>query len=529
MLTGIEVARRAALREIDATPDTLAAEATLRHIIETKAGKDLRKTAVTNLRQARLDARAAAGERLAEIKEYEDRSLKGAYAIAACAWGTRLDIGAAHQQARQAPLYDDDALTPSDPHFEAGPHTETIFAKDDPRSSWWLRDMQLAVQLQGGLPTAEALRGTDSRVRIEINQEKARGRKHGTLWLRVGSEGRDPVWAKWPIKLHRAIPDTASWKWVRVSLRHEATREKWSVEITVDDSAPHPHERDTTLKGAVAVEWSWAAQEDGSIKVGSWADTHGQRGDIILPVYTVSGIHKPDGIRSVRDKILDTFRGALQEKILGSPEAALLPAWIHEAVATMTLWKSPNRFKDLARRWRFEKIDAAREAYEVLDAWEAREQHLYDYECGARGEALRERREFYRVLAARWSRTYRTILLSDQDLSREARWGEGSDVRFTAAIYELRSSLRNAFGEEASVNARWKLPMEDSDDDPPPWCERIRDAWVAGGARGDGIFAELKPKALNAWAARKAKKLPATGAAGTARKPGGNPANGLSP
>jgi hypothetical protein len=532
-LVAIERGRRSALRVVDDTEEVRAAVEKVQ-----TATKSSRKTAVTALREARKTARAAAKDELARIEELNAEITKAAYNEAACAWGTRLDIAAAHQQARSAPLYGDDAIEPSDPKFVRGPRHQDHFPADDPRGVWWLQEGQIAVQLQGGLPTTSALRGDDTRVRIVLTGEGSRGRRYGVLWVRVGSEGRDPVWAKWPIKMHRAIPDAASWKWVRVSLRPEATREHWSVEITVDDPAPHSHERDTSLTSAIAIEWEWSMLDSEDIRVARWADTRGGSGEVCLPASIAKGIRKTDGLRAVRDVVLNEMRPKLQSAIResegagskGAGSKGALPLWLREAGNTLHLWKSPSRFRDLARRWRMAKCDAARDAYEILDAWEGREMHLYDYECGARREALRERRDWYRCLAARWSREHAFVLLSDQDLSREARFGPESDVRFTASVTELRGALRNAFGEVHAVDTRWRLEADEAneaDEAERLWCERVRDLWKAGGARGDGIFAARKEKVLNAWAARKAKKVAAQAEKEGARKEGGNAAESL--
>jgi hypothetical protein len=481
-LVAIERGRRHALRLVDDTPD-------VRDAIESvkAATKSTRKSAVAVLRLARKVAREAAVEELARIQVLEETIRRDARALTPTFWGTYIDVEASHMQSRSAPLYGDDAITPSDPRFAR-----------------WRGEGQLGIQLQGGLPTHDALAGADTRVRLVLGPPQQRGRRYGTLWLRVGSNGRDPVWAQWPVKCHRAVPDAAIWKWVRVSLRREGFREQWTVEITVDDPSPHPHELDRELAGAIAVEWEWSLVDGHGIRVARWADHRGQTGEVMLPQSIVSGIRKPDGIRAVRDLVLNDLRPKLARSLRECHEP--LPRWLSDAAATMHLWKSPDRFHGLAMRWRREKCDVARAAYEMLDAWQmGTEGHLYEYESGARREALRERREFYRLLAAKWSREYKAALLSDQDLSREARFGEESDVRTTAGVYELRGALRNAFGEADTVESQWR--DEPGEEEDRLWCERTRDAWIAGGARGDGRFAERKEKTANAWAKRKAAKI----------------------
>lgn len=509
-LVAIERGRRAALRAVDdASEAVLEAKAIVR-----VSTKHARKQAVQALRRARIEARAAAAAELALISERDESIRRDARALCKCYWGTYLGIEAAHQQSRSQPLYGSDAVTPNDPAFQRGPRWRDSFRPGDPRREWWLATGQVGVQLQKGATTAEMLGGEDSRVRLELGPPQKRGRRYGFLWLRVGSRGRDPVWAKWPIKTHREVPSEAVWKWVRVSVCPDGLRERWTVEITAD--APEvPRARGV---GAVAVEWEWSPLDDGGIRVARWC-ANGERGEIELPARVVSGIKKPSGIRAVRDMILNDAREKIQRAVKEDREA---PEFARREAQTMHLWKSAQRFRALAMRWRL--LERKSSSFALLDAWERRDAHLYEYEAGVRGEALRERREFYRVLAARWRARFGVALLSDQDLSREARWGDDSDVRFVAGASELRAALRHAFGCDA-IDSRWRDRPDESDE--REWCERTADAWKAGGARGDGRFAAEKVKSGNAWAARRAKKGGKQVESGVAREAVGKSAEEL--
>jgi hypothetical protein len=470
-LVAIERGRRWAIRALDDTDAVREAVSLVK--VSTKTS---RKQAIAGLRVARNAAREVAKPELDLIAEREHDILLSARAHTKAFWGQYLDIEAAHRQSRSAPLYGTDAITPSDPRFVR-----------------WRGEGQIGIQLQGGASTAKMLTGTDTRCRLIM-----RDGPYGMLWIRVGSEGRAPIWAQFPIKVHRKVPDTASWKWVRVSLRKEGTREYWTCEITVDDSATPARMLDKELKGAIAVEWAWDPLDGDQVRVANWADDAGNRGEIVLPAKIVKGIKKPDGIRAVRDLLLNDLRPKLARSIQESADKK--PRWLIEAGNVLHLWKSPERFYALVDRWRRERCDACRPAYEMLDAWWIRDTHLYDYEAGARREAHRERREMYRVLAAQWSRKYKTVLLSDQDLSREARFGDESSWRFLAGCYELRGALRNAFGDDA-VDAKWRDKV--GEDDEREWCERTRDAWKVDAE--DSRFVRKKESTGNAWAARKAK------------------------
>lgn len=504
----IERGRRHAMRAI-LSADAAVLEAEELWRVATKSDRKERRK---DLSHARRMALANASEHVTEIEGLEKEISKNAYNHARCAWGTRLDINGAAASARSAGLYADDMVTPSDP---AWPH--------------WRGEGQIAIQLQKGLLTRDALRGADTRVRLRLNDragaESRRGKRpYGTMSFRVGSDGRAPIWAEVPILVDRAIPDAASWQWVRLSVRMEGPHEHWSCEITLDTNAPHPHSLDTSLAGAIAVELMWTPLDDGGIRVASWQDSRGERGLVDIPARMVNGIRKPDGIRAVRDVTLNDLRPRLARAIQESTDT--LPAWLSRAASTMQFWKSPARFHDFVRMWRSVKCDAARPAYELLQAWEMRDYHLWEYEAGSRREAIRERRDLYRVFAARWSEQYRSVLVPDRNLSREARFGEDSDRRFTASPQELRDCLRKKFGPY-SHDVPWRGPngvidTGDEDADVPLWLEYAIEWWRD---EQNGVFAREEENAIKSgqkrvgvWTKRKAAKAAKSGAEEGARK-----------
>lgn len=199
-----------------------------------RSDTDAQRRRVTDARKAKGEATRAWRARRAAILA-DDASRLACDAINARAheltisarahcgvyWGTYLLVEDAAQAARKAPLYDGDE--PSDPLFAP-----------------WRGEGNLGVQVQGGEPVAAIVGTTDTRVRIGAVDPRAHLREtpHGerkrmcrtTLRLRVGSEGRDPIWAEWPMILHRPMPPEARVKRVVVSLHRIGSRERWSRE-----------------------------------------------------------------------------------------------------------------------------------------------------------------------------------------------------------------------------------------------------------------------------------------------------------
>jgi len=525
-------ARREAERiasEVDETlPEVAAAKAALDAL-----PKDAPARVRSVARQTLRAARAEAGDALARIQIFDEALRRGARALTTAHWGTYLSIEASADQARKAPLYADDALTPASPRFRFGARRGYL-DESDARSVWWCARSQVGMHVQGRVcRTSGVFAGRDAWVRLEDAEPISHDHntRRAILALRLDVD----TWVRWPIRMHREIPDAARWSWVRVSCRPQQGargKELWSVEITVDDTAPRPRELAAdTLRGAVAVELLWSPLDDGTMRVARWLDSEGKRGEIVLPRELVRGLGEiPSGIRSVRDQLLNDLRPKLTRALRECTET--MPTWLREAGATLHLWKSPSRFVDLARRWRASKCDAARAAYELLDAWELRDTHLDDYENGTRARSLRRRREVYRVLAARWAQSYATVLVPDRDLSREARWGEESERRFLASPQELRDCLRKAFGDGA-VDVPWRGPhgvVDDGDEDAdvPEWLEKAIEQWrdeeKSGSARKGGKEKKNGEVAMSAWARRQAAARDRDLGKETARKAANNDA-----
>jgi len=472
----IERGRRAAVRELFDTEEIRIASELLSRSSGTERLPIYKSLAA--LRSKRLKESSV---RVDEIEELAAGLRRGARALTRCYWGSYLTIEAASDQVRKMPLYGRDGITPNDPRF-----------------IYWSGESQIGVQLQGGL-TIPVLHGArDTRLRLErVSLEPARGRHPASrcrmLWIRIGSEGRSPIWATFPLRYHRELPTNATIKWARVSLRREGLREEWSCEITIDIPGAHPRTLDTSLTGAIAVSLEWTAAVNELLVARTLDCQTGEYDELRLPARMVTGLRKPDGIRSVRDKNLNELR----PRLIAAFKEPMAP-WLAAMVARISHWRSPDPFHALAMRWRREKCDDAREAYDVLQTWELRDAHLWDYEAGSRREALRERRELYRVWSAKLSRRYKTVVLSDADLSVEARTTkEVQTDRQTAAVYELRQSLRNAFAGEESMGPGSNVQE---------LCDRWNGEQTAGNIRNgekSNTFEEAKG---GAWAKRKAKK-----------------------
>lgn len=241
---------------------------------------------------------------------------------------------------------------------------------------------KIAVQIQGGMSPAEALSGTDGRLRLELHpkgvwipgRKAEHPRKLGDaiLRLRIGTvEGtRNPIFAKIPFYLHRPLPEGSSIKWAWLTKRKIGTKYELKVQFVL---ARDSWDRDDVhgAQGAVGIDLGWRLMEptdweietslrgfekrlkaagkplkiDPSLvfknaqrlRVAVWHGSDGVSGELALPPGWVAQMRKVEDIRSIRDKNFDSALADLVAWTSGKkgPEwlTATLPGWFTAATS----------------------------------------------------------------------------------------------------------------------------------------------------------------------------------------------------
>lgn len=312
----------------------------------------------------------------------------------------------------------------------------------------------LAVQLQKGLPVDKVFE-TDNRVRIEPVPEEAwtsesrsvrRKLSRTRIWIRIGSDGKEPVWAVLPMVMHRPLPKGGSVKWVHLIRERVGTHYRYSVHFVVE----LPEEPKVELgPGTVAIDVGWRLMDEG-LRVAYWYDSDGNEGDLRLPDALLNALQKPDDIRAIRDRNFNEAKDALGQRL----QSLELPAWLKERSAHLTQWRSTPKLAALAIEWRDKRFPGDEEVFAGLEEWRKRDKHLYEYEANLRDQATTRRREVYRVFAADLRRRYNTVILEKFDLREVAEQpnpeegpkesSRARDLRVKAAISELRQTIANA-------------------------------------------------------------------------------------
>lgn len=391
-----------------------------------------RKVAAADLRAARAGAKKELVDRLAVVNEAAAQAKRDARGASEVYWGTYLVVEQAAQAACSGPTL----------HFAR-----------------WDGSGHLAVQIQKGIAT-EDLMGSDMRVRLDPLDPDAythpsrgeRTRRQRTfLRLRVGSEGRAPIWAVLPVILHRPMP-RGRVKWVHLLRRRVEAKEVWRVQIVVDTD-----ERvEDCGQGVVGIDLGWRVTPEG-LRVATAAGDGIER--LVLRDDVGGALRHSDGLRGTRDDNLTAILGSLRGWL--HARMSTLPPWLAEATTYLHQWRSQARLAALALRWRTERFAGDEDGFAQIEAWRKQDKHLWTWETHERDRALGRRREQYRVWAAELARRYEIVVLEAFDLRavaeqkpQEEDKDDNAGARHNrqlAAVSTLRSAIVNAFRRRGGI------------------------------------------------------------------------------
>lgn len=351
--------------------------------------------------------------------------------------------------------------------------------KMDPKFQPWSGDGAVAVQVQSTRPL-EDLFGGDTRVRVDPlpigawshpSRGERRRLQRTVLHLRVGSDGRAPIWASWPMVMHRPLPAGARVTWAKVMMRQRSPHPghdgrapwaRWVVQFTVQvpDTAP----RAVETPRVAAVDFGWRHRPDG-LRVAYVTGQGGEDREVVVPADEVfDRLDKAESIRGFRDKGIDSVR----TKVASVLADVTLPDDVAERVRSMFAWRSPSRFVALQHALSRLDLSGTEPTHQAaiaaviaeLDAWRRRDLHLGQYEGGVRQGGLGHRREIYRRFAADLAERYDVIVLEDFDLRATAKKAKDEETETStaglrdqqrrAAPYQLRQAIEQAAGRRGA-------------------------------------------------------------------------------
>lgn len=206
--------------------------------------------------------------------------------------------------------------------------------KTPPKFRRWTGEGRVSVQLQGGI-ALDDLWGADTQAQIVAGRPIKEGGcvppKARTLRLRVQSDDRGkPVWAEWPMILHRPLPDGCRIKSATVHRRRRDCRQ-WDWRLTLQVELADGWTQGRCGTGVVALNLGYARSYDhlrGAVRAGYLVGADGDAREVTVAASVIDRVEASEAIRSHRDKNLDVMRPALVTWL--REHEAELPAWLVE-------------------------------------------------------------------------------------------------------------------------------------------------------------------------------------------------------
>jgi len=342
-----------------------------------------------------------------EASDIDERAAivrKAARATCGVYWGTYLLVEAAADQARRGK---------TDPAYRR--IVSHGYLHEDDR----MGDGSLGVQIQGGMPCISVM-GSDNRIRIDPlpddqwDTRSGRRRARTRVHLRVGSDGREPIWATWPMMMHRPLPRDGVIKTAAVTRRVRGTRIEWHLTITVQEPEPEqsPNPR------VVAVHLGWRARPGGRIRIAMIADDDGRMEEMLLDDDDQWLAAKDRELRGLLD---DTHNLCVRYVRAWLSTSPAVPDWWSGRTRALPHWRAHRNLVRLAEHWRDHRFAGDARIFAIVWHWRNRWRHLYQWATGCARRLDARRTEQRRVLAARLASEYGTIVMDSTDYAAIAR------------------------------------------------------------------------------------------------------------
>jgi len=322
----------------------------------------------------------------------------------------------------------------------------------------------------------DLLGSASTNLRLTCTDER---RAHYDCWIRVGSDSeRNPIWAKFPVKMHRMPPDDSIIKWASVIVRRIGDRLEYKFQLTLEH-ASFVGSRPEGV-GEVDVRVKWSRRDDGSICV---ATANGE--DVLIPVASTVTLLKARALTgSAKRYYEEALTYAHRVSCLGGHQLsgwhrlasdfrrcqfrAFCEAYALTAFGTDELRETWKQWKDLRFAEGLDlycrpenvhiwiKLEPAKRIAFYLYLWARKDRHLREWErqMTRHGELARD--EVFRREAIRLATRYHVMVhdgMSIADLAKRAEIDERDVLhksargqRVIAAPGRFREVLIEVFG-----------------------------------------------------------------------------------
>jgi len=231
------------------------------------------------------------------------------------------------------------------------------------------------------------------------------------LRLRIGSEGRRPVWIQVEILLHREIRPDVRVKWIHLHMYRRASKECWFARF-VTEKVPEPGMDCAAATGRVGIDIGWRRVPHG-IRVAYWSGSDGQHGEIVIPTKYVIRYEKIRELQGIRDK----RAAAAKYRLLEWLSAHEAPDWLRDAVRNMPEKGLSRSLVEIVARWGGARFDGDSYIYKEMCKWRKKNKFLCNRLANLRASLTDARNDIYRKQVRALARRYGAAVIENLELT----------------------------------------------------------------------------------------------------------------
>lgn len=303
---------------------------------------------------------------------------------------------------------------------------------------------RIAVQIQSTRPltTEQLLTGGNTSLAYRTGND-------GThIRLRIGSEGRNPVWTEVKINRNayrdRPLPPEKDIKWAYLIARAPGShlpRRQWQLCFVLAETSDSKWEPKNTAppNTHLAIDVNWRRIAGRGIRVAVWRGDDGEGGDLIIPEDIIVRELRAQEVQSERDDRFNAVRARLVEWLRSTPLP--LHTWMRELLTTMPMWRSQRRLAAFVIRWRTDRIAGDETIFAEIEAWRKWDKHRYQHESKLRERVQCWRENYYRTTLKKLSCVYSTAFVEKLNVATMHRTPQPEEADLVVKRYRNLASV----------------------------------------------------------------------------------------
>ena len=283
---------------------------------------------------------------------------------------------------------------------------------------------RIGVHFSGGIGVVELTTSTRLQITPLNRTAKAdhpigqkRREQEKLLSFRIGTSDRKPLWAQFPLVMHRSLPVDGRVKDAYITRHPHNVTMPWSYElcVVVEAASFVPTPTKETRSASCAINFGWLAVGD-ELRVATINSDAGIR-EVRLPTDILGRFKKAEELRGLCDDKFNTAKTTLATWLKESQ----CSNEFREDFANVDKWRSQHRMMELIWYWNTHRFVGDAEIFATMNEWRKRYRHLMKWAQDEQAYCQRFRDNMYQVEAKRLATTHARIIIDTFKISDVAR------------------------------------------------------------------------------------------------------------